>query len=494
VPSGELTPEVAAIDADTGPVTAVDVGLAIVTPFRLKRRKGDSLAHAPTPLVEISAGLERERASLASRILGGRYRLGRQLGAGGYGAVFAAEDTISGERVAIKVLSPAASQSHELVIRFHREAIAASRVRHPHIVNVADFDIDDDDGHFIVMEHLDGRDLAQTLAEVRPLPPLRALTIAAQCARGLAAAHRVGVLHRDLKPANVFLVRKEDGGETVKVIDFGISKLTPVAGDYTDLTSSSKVVGTPSYMSPEQARGAELDARTDVYALGVMLFEMLVGERPFSGRSPIEIIGNHMSAPRFAPSRLRAELADYPGLDDLVLRAIAPAREQRFASMAAFADALIACIEAVAPEGAAHATEPTDKQPRRSHRDREVTSPVARPGVSRWLLAAAAVAATLAVVGVASRITQDAPPPHRVVPAVSAPPVVASPPVVAQPPVVAPPPVVAQPPPPSTTSRQVAISPSAASPKPAPKRVSKPKSAPKPAPRPTPNVRGVADW
>lgn len=427
MPSGELTPEVASIDIDTGPVTAVDGGLAIVTPFRMKRSKGDSLAHAPTPLVEISAGLERERISLASRILGGRYRLGRQLGVGGYGAVFAAEDTITGERVAIKVLSPAASQSHEHVIRFHREAIAASRVRHPHIVNVADFDIDDDDGHFIVMEHLDGRDLAQTLAVVKRLAPLRALTIAAQCARGLLAAHRVGVLHRDLKPANVFLVRRDDGGETVKVIDFGISKLTPIAGDYTDVTSSSKVVGTPSYMSPEQARGAELDARTDVYALGVMLFEMLVGERPFNGRSPIEIIDNHMSAPRLAPSTLRAELAEYPGLDDLVLRAIAPGREQRFSSMASFADALIACIQAVAPEAAAHVTERTGGQTQRSHRNREVTSPVSRGGVSRWLFAAAAIAALLALVGVASWTAHDPPPRRPVAPALSPSPMIAAP-------------------------------------------------------------------
>jgi eukaryotic-like serine/threonine-protein kinase len=523
VPSGELTPESAAIDTDTGPVTAVDVGFALMTPFSVGRAKRDTtpaLAFAPTPRVEISAGLERERVLLASRILGGRYRLGRQLGAGGYGAVYAAEDTISGERVAIKLLSPAASQSHELVIRFHREAIAASRIRHPHIVNVADFDVDEDDGHFIVMEHLDGRDLAQTLAEVRTLAPLRALTIAAQCARGLAAAHRVGVLHRDLKPGNVFLVRKDGGGESVKVIDFGISKLTQIAGDYTDVTSSSKVVGTPSYMSPEQARGAVLDARTDVYALGVMLFEMLVGERPFTGRSPIEIIGNHMSAPRVAPSALRPELADYPGLDDLVLRAIASAPDQRFASMASLADALVACIRTIAPAAADHVTEPTGEQTPRAHSDREVTSPIVR-ATPRWLLIALVVAivASVAAIVWSSRTSEKAAPHEVITPAVKTPPVLESPP-----------------PPPPPTSREITItsSPSGADvyrgdarigvtpltitlePTERSLKVVAPgyraksivvrdgedqvdvvltaKRAPKPPPRTTPSVRGVADW
>lgn len=372
------------------------------------------LALAPTPRVELSARLARAGTSSSGRILGGRYRLGRQLGAGGYGAVFAAEDTLTGERVAIKILAPGASLNQELVVRFHREAIAASRVRHPHIVNVADFDVDEDDGHYIVMEHLDGCDLAQLLANEGRFAPVRALTIAAQCARGLAAVHRVGVLHRDLKPANVFVVKREEGRETVKVIDFGISKLTPIAGDYTDVTSASKVVGTPSYMAPEQARGKPLDARADVYALGVMLFEMLTGERPFGGRSPLEILGNSLSAPRVAPSTLRAELAGCPGLDALVLRAISAAADQRFPSMDCFADAILDCLRAIAPDAVTHATEPT--------RDRAISSPpvadddattsvvwrfVPRP---RWLVATAiAIIAIVAVVGWMSRDRTPAP-------------------------------------------------------------------------------------
>jgi serine/threonine-protein kinase len=167
------------------------------------------------------------------------------------------------------------------------------------------------------------------------------------------------VLHRDLKPANVFLVRRPEGGETVKIIDFGISKLTRAAGDYTDVTSASKVVGTPCYMAPEQARGAALDARTDVYSLGVMLFEMLVGERPFTGRSALEILIKHLEAPRVAPSQLRPELVTCPGLDALVLRALASSAAQRFRSMEELGEAIVACLRAIDPVAAERATEIT---------------------------------------------------------------------------------------------------------------------------------------
>ncbi|MCA9677494.1 MAG: serine/threonine protein kinase, partial [Myxococcales bacterium] len=353
--------------SDTHPALTTDVeGRAVApeTPLELRVVAGEisptslhvgrvEVARGDTPRVMVAGDTPRSRAPSLGRVLGGRYRLGPQLGVGGYGAVFAATDEQTGARVAIKVLSPAAAQSPELLTRFHREAIAASRARHPHVVEVSDFDVDVDGTQYIVMEHLDGNDLSKTLDEVGALSPVRALTIAAQCARGLAAVHRVGILHRDLKPANVFLVRHDGGAEVVKIIDFGISKLTRAAGDYTDVTSASKVVGTPCYMAPEQARGAPLDVRTDVYALGVMLFEMLVGERPFTGRAPIEVLTKHLQAPRVAPSTRRPELARCPGLDALVVTALAADPERRHASMVVFGEAMIACLRAIDPTAAA---------------------------------------------------------------------------------------------------------------------------------------------
>jgi eukaryotic-like serine/threonine-protein kinase len=348
-------------DTNLDVATDVDGVRAQITPLDSApwpRRDPRDHAHAPTPLVSLEPS-GAARAEWPGRVLGNRYRLSRQLGAGGYGAVFAADDLTTRGRVAIKVLTPAASQSAEMITRFHREAIAASRARHPHIVQVDDFDVDDDGDQYIVMEYLDGRDLAAVLASDGALPPARALAIAAQCARGLAAAHRVGVLHRDLKPANVFLVRRDDGDHSVKIIDFGISKLTRAAGDYTDVTSASKVVGTPCYMAPEQARGLALDVRCDVYALGVMLFEMLVGRRPFVGRSALEILSQHLDAPRVRPSRLRPELAACKGLDALVVRAISAAPANRFPSMEHFSEALVECLREIDPAAAERACEVT---------------------------------------------------------------------------------------------------------------------------------------
>ncbi|MCE9577545.1 MAG: serine/threonine protein kinase, partial [Deltaproteobacteria bacterium] len=344
--------------AETDPGLTTDVeGRRAETPFELHVVAGEIANPTPrrrvspldaTPLVVVDDAVARRRTPSGDRILGGRYRLSKQIGVGGYGAVFAGTDDLTGDRVAIKVLSPAAAQSSEMITRFHREAIAASRVRHRNIVDVTDFDVDIDGTQFIVMEYLDGCDLAETLDQTPVLAPARALAIAARCARGLDAVHRVGILHRDLKPANVFLV----GADAIKIIDFGISKLTRAAGDYTDVTSASKVVGTPCYMSPEQARGLELDARSDVYGLGIMLYEMLVGERPFTGRSPIEILAKHIDAPRVPPSSRRPELAACPGLDALVVTAVAVLPERRYRSMAAFGDAIVACLRAIDPAAA----------------------------------------------------------------------------------------------------------------------------------------------
>lgn len=326
--------------------TAGEIDLS--TPGRRSDRRDGGL----TPPVEIGSR-PRHRGPLRSgRALGNRYVLGKHIGVGGYGAVFDAKDQVADKRVAVKVLSPAAAESAEMLTRFHREAIAASRVEHPHIVEVLDFDVDDGT-HFLVMEYLGGVDLAEVLDNAQTLVPERALFIIAQCASALAAAHRAGILHRDIKPSNIFLVNGARYADYVKIIDFGISKLTRAAGNYSDLTSASKVVGTPCYMSPEQARGDALDGRIDVYALGIILFEMLTGERPFVGKSSIDILTKHIEAKRVPPSNLRPELAAVAGLDALVLRAIAARPTERYPSMTEFGTAILQCLEAVSPGASA---------------------------------------------------------------------------------------------------------------------------------------------
>jgi serine/threonine-protein kinase len=448
-------------DVHVGAVTDVEIRLdRAETPFEVVASArviageidGRDLAHLPTPRDQP----RRARSPGEHRIVGGRYHLGAQLGSGGYGAVFAAIDDVSGARVAIKVLSPIATQRAELVTRFHREAIAASRARHPHIVEVLDFDVDIDGSQYLVMEHLDGCDLADTLANTGALEPVAALAIAAQCARGLAAAHRAGILHRDLKPANVFLVQHGADTACVKIIDFGISKLTPIAGDYTDVTSASKVVGTPSYMSPEQARGEELDGRCDVYGLGVMLFEMLVGERPFTGQSPVEILSKHIDAPRVPPSSLQPALAACPGLDALVLTALAPERARRFPSMAAFGAALVTALRAIDPREAdrveAIAVEHTDTDRAAALQSSDITRRRRAAPRGRGIaltVGAAVVAAAVAVLVWMDRGSRPdahlAQGPTSTLAATAAPSVIAPAPVVAAPSVIAPAAVAAAP-------------------------------------------------
>jgi eukaryotic-like serine/threonine-protein kinase len=307
---------------------------------------------APTPpsSVMLDPSL-RPESPRPARVLGGRYRLGEHIGIGGYGVVFAAFDLRLGKRVAVKVLSPAVVQDPEIVRRFEREAIAAGRVRHECIVDVTDYAVDPSGTSFIVMEYLGGADLGALIAEVGALEPARALAIAAQCASALTATHGAGILHRDLKPSNVFLVASPSRPDFVKIIDFGIAKITN-DGQFSSVTSASKVVGTPHYMAPEQARGLELDGRADVYALGVILFEMLTGERPFSGASAIEILTNAMNSSGVAPSSRNPALARIPDLDRLVLRAMAANRRRRFDSMQAFGDALMSCLSRLEPERA----------------------------------------------------------------------------------------------------------------------------------------------
>ncbi|HVZ73759.1 MAG TPA: serine/threonine-protein kinase, partial [Polyangia bacterium] len=259
------------------------------------------------------------------RIVGGRYRVLRVLGEGGMGTVYAAEHVDIGKGVAVKILHPQYSRQQDLVERFRREARAASRVGHPHIVDVTDFGTTDDGCAFFVMEHLDGIDLADVLSHERILDPGRATEIAIQICRALEAAHAAGVIHRDLKPENIFLVAREGRADFVKVLDFGIAR--NVEQESSRLTNPGIAMGTPQYMAPEQAMGGPPDRRSDIYSVGALLYEMLTGSPPHGeGEEAARVHKNE--TPR-APRALRPDLT--PELERVVMRALEtdPTRRQQ---------------------------------------------------------------------------------------------------------------------------------------------------------------------
>jgi serine/threonine-protein kinase len=277
-------------------------------------------------------------APFQGMLISNRYRLEERIGTGGFGVVFDAYDKEDNKRIAIKILSPAVSTDKRALVRFRREAIAASRLHHPGIVEILDFGIEDEGISYIVMEYLPGRDVAVLLMQQGHLAAPRAANLIKQCADALSAAHNDGVLHRDLKPSNIFVIETPDEGEHIKIIDFGIAKDRSSNPRLKDITAASKVVGTPFYMSPEQAAGDELDARADIYSLGVILYELLTGERPFEGASVHDILVAHSSAKRKPPSKIQPDIPK--SLDKVVLKALHAKREDRYESMQAFANAL----------------------------------------------------------------------------------------------------------------------------------------------------------
>jgi len=268
--------------------------------------------------------------AIVGRVLGGRYRLLRRLGTGGMGSVWLCEHVALGRRYAIKVLHADRASDPELVERFLQEARAASRISQENVVDVIDFGEDCGEPYY-VMEALEGRSLAQVLREDGPLPVGRALALLEQVCRALAAAHVRGVVHRDVKPDNVLVERLPDGSERAKLIDFGISHVP--GGDR--LTRDGEVVGTPEYMSPEQAAGDEVTALTDVYAAGVLAFELLTGCLPLVGPSAIATLVAHQTQLPVPPGTRRPGLG--PEVDRLVLRALAKRPADRYSSMAAMA-------------------------------------------------------------------------------------------------------------------------------------------------------------
>jgi serine/threonine-protein kinase len=302
-------------------------------------------AHAhPPPIIALD--------SLLGTLLDGKYELKSHIATGGMGAVFKARHVHLRKDVAVKVLRPELSSAPDLVERFRREAEIASALEHDNIVRVTDFGRSEDGLLYLVMEYLAGESLFDRIRRERKVPPPRAVTWLWQVCAGLEAAHQLGVVHRDLKPENVFLARTASGREVVKLLDFGIAKFARAAGE--PATQVGIVVGTPEYLSPEQAMGLPVDARADVYTVGIIAFRLLAGHHPFKSDSSRGLLLQQASEPVPPLAEANPELADWPELCAAVAQACAKDPAERPPSAAALGELLAGALGPafVAPPGA----------------------------------------------------------------------------------------------------------------------------------------------
>ncbi len=283
--------------------------------------------------------LEKTDDSLLGQTLAGKYRIDERLSEGGMGTVYRGTHVLMDKTVAVKVLRPSLAADEKIVARFSREARAASKISHPHALSVTDFGEDENGTVFLVMEYVDGRTLKDIIRQEGPMPLTRVVEIIKQVGSALDAAHAQGVVHRDLKSDNIMLLNTMNA-DYAQVLDFGIAKIKERDGEYDPgLTAPDLVIGTPQYMSPEQCSQAPgIDARSDIYSLGVIIYEMLVGHVPFTGGSPTEIMVKQMQQP--APSILNERSDVPPAVAQVVARALEKSPHDRYASACELIDDL----------------------------------------------------------------------------------------------------------------------------------------------------------
>ena len=295
-----------------------------------------SLASSETGAIE--AGTPN---AVVGQVLAGKYRVDRVIGEGGMGYVVAAYHLQLRTTVAIKLLAPSLLKNTEAVRRFAREARAAARVVSQHVARVLDVGELDTGAPYMVMEFLEGADLEETLDTRGRLPIAEAIDYILQACEAIGEAHTLGIVHLDLKPANLFCVRRPDGTSSIKVLDFGISKVTDLGSSSSDhtVTATTDLMGSPFYMSPEQMESTRnVDARTDIWAIGVILYEILTGRRPFDGETLAEVC-RRIAIRQPKPVRdLRPELS--PALESVILRCIEKKREKRYSDVGELALAL----------------------------------------------------------------------------------------------------------------------------------------------------------
>ncbi len=325
----------------------------------------------PQPAVALP-GFEPQ--SLVGTVLDGRYRITAHLATGGMGAVFRAEHVHMHSGLALKVLRPDLVTSPEIVERFRREAEIASTLRHQNIVRVTDFGRSSDGYLYLAMELLEGESLFDRLRREGTIPVRETVDLLAQVCAALEAAHRLGVVHRDLKPENIFLDRQRDGRRVAKILDFGIAKI----GDpqSRSSTQSGMVVGTPEYLSPEQALGAAVDARADLYAVGLIGWRMLAGRHPFQSEDPRALLMMQATQPVPPLTDPRPDLAAYPGLVAVLARACAKSTSERHGSADALRRELESCLVG---------DEPAEVRPIGVPGPQAAATPVVQPSLERGL-------------------------------------------------------------------------------------------------------------
>jgi serine/threonine-protein kinase len=349
----------------------------------------------------------------AGDILDGAYKLTRLISEGGMGTVYEAVQMRLGRRVAVKIMAPELAENAEALARFRREVEVTSQLSHPHVIQLLDFGTAPTGQPYLVMEYLEGEDLEQRLARVGRLPVPGAVDVIKQVAAALTAIHARGIVHRDLKPANVFLLGIEGAMDFVKVVDFGISKVRTAK---TKLTQAFLMVGTPNFMSPEQATGRvdDVDHRSDQWALGCIAYQILSGRLPFSAPDVNSVLQQVVNAEPQALGSLVPDLP--PEVESVVRRALAKNQADRFPTITAFARALEAAAAVPAPPAPAPAPQPPQGRP----------ASVPRRSGAAWALAVGAIVSlvTAAVYYRATttgRLTPPAGPPSAAPPETRAP-------------------------------------------------------------------------
>ncbi len=380
---------------------------------------------------------------LVGRTIDGRYQVEGVLGQGGMGVVYKAKHVVLGKALAIKVLKADVSRDQEIIARFRQEAQSASGIGSQHIIDISDFGQLSDGSTYFVMEMLDGRELTKVIENDRPIPPERVVNVAKQLCDALGAAHERGIVHRDMKPDNVFLIKRGNTKDFVKVLDFGIAK---VGGASSKLTRAGQVFGTPHYMSPEQCSGQNVDHRTDIYALGVILYEMSCGRVPFDADNLMGILTKHIYEQPIPLHQLPPPVNVPAGLEAVILTCLAKQADARYQSMAEVRADLESFERGMTPNAVVEAVDRRTAplpDPTGSHSVMQVeVGGASQTGGSKLPIVLGLVAGLVLVAGAAVGLYLTVLAPDEPVAQVDTPPIVAPP---DPPPVPDPPPTVEEP-------------------------------------------------